>query len=103
MSIYSIPPLVLGEVRTYPLASRKSKVNVREFAKPATTNVSLTRFLDSLPRILAAENLRQLLSAVHAARKHGKDILWGMGGHVIKVGLGPVLDRKSTRLNSSHV
>src|SRR5437764_6223907 len=91
MSIYSIPPLVLGEVRTYPLASRKSKVNVREFAKPATTNVSLTRFLDSLPRILAAENLRQLLSAVHAARKHGKAILWGMGGHVIKVGLGPVL------------
>jgi hypothetical protein len=91
MSIYSIQPVVLGEVRTYPLASRKSKVNVREFAKPATTNVSLTRFLDSLPRILAAENLRQLLSAVHAARRHGKAILWGMGGHVIKVGLGPVL------------
>src|SRR5437764_7929122 len=91
MSIYSIPPLVLGEVRTYPLASRKSKVNVREFAKPATTNVSLTRFLDSLPRILAAEKLRQLLSAVQAARKQRKAILWGMGGHVIKVGLGPVL------------
>src|SRR6184192_4322393 len=91
MSIYSIEPLVLGEVHTYPLASRKSKVNVREFAKPAATSVSLTKFLDSLPHILAAESLRQLLSAVHAARKHRKAILWGMGGHVIKVGLGPVL------------
>ena len=91
MSIYSIEPLVLGEVRTYPLASRKSKVNVREFAKPASTNTSLTRFLDSLPHILAAESLRQLLNAVHSARKQDKAILWGMGGHVIKVGLGPVL------------
>src|SRR5207253_11402651 len=137
--IYSIEPLVLGEVHTYPLASRKSKVNVREFAKPAATSVSLTKFLDSLPHILAAESLRQLLTAVHAARKQRRAILWGMGGHVIKVGLGPVLvdlmdrgfvsgiamngaalihdfeialagntsedveDRKSTRLNSSHV
>lgn len=91
MSVYSIEPLVLGEVRTYPLASRKSKVNVREFAKPASTNTSLTKFLDSLPHILAAESLRQLLSAVHAARKQRRTILWGMGGHVIKVGLGPVL------------
>jgi hypothetical protein len=91
MSIYTIQPLVLGEVRTYPLASRKSKVNVREFAKPAAAKVSLTKFLDSLPHILAAEGLRELLGAVHSARKQGKAILWGMGGHVIKVGLGPVL------------
>src|SRR6184192_4956657 len=91
MSIYSIEPLVLGEVHTYPLASRKSKVSVREFGKPSAANTSLTKFLDSLPHILAAESLRQLLSAMHRARKHRKAILWGMGGHVIKVGLGPVL------------
>lgn len=90
MSIYSIQPLVLGEVRTYPLASRKSKVNVGDFAKPAK-NATLAKFLDSLPRILAAENLRELLGAVHAARKQGAAILWGMGGHVVKVGLGPIL------------
>src|SRR5262249_9036769 len=91
MSIYSIEPLVLGEVHTYPLASRRSKVNVREFSKPASASISLKKFLDSLPRILAAESLRQLLSAVHAARRQRKAILWGMGGHVIKVGLGPIL------------
>src|SRR5437660_2331728 len=88
---YPIPPLTLGAVRTYPLASRKSKVSVRDFAKPSGTNSSLTKFLGSLPDILAGEDLRNLLSAIHIARKQRKAILWGIGGHVIKVGLGPVL------------
>jgi hypothetical protein len=91
MSIYSIQPLTLGAVHTYPLASRKSKVSVRGFAKPTGANASLTKFLDSLPNILAAEDLRNLLSAIHIARKQRRAILWGIGGHVIKVGLGPVL------------
>src|SRR5437660_6141901 len=91
MSNYSIQPLSLGAVRTYPLASRKSKVSVRDFAKPSGTNSSLTTFLDSLPDILTGEDLRNLLSAIHIARKQRKAILWGIGGHVIKVGLGPVL------------
>jgi hypothetical protein len=91
MSIYPIQPITLGGVHAYPLASRKSKVNVRDFAKPVGTNRSLTKFLDSLPNILAAEDLRSLLNAIHGARKEHKPILWGIGGHVIKVGLGPVL------------
>ena len=91
MSIYSIHPLTLGAVHTYPLASRKSKVSVRDFAKPLASNSSLTKFLNSLPSILAAEDLRQLLAAIHAARKQRRAILWGIGGHVIKVGLGPIL------------
>ncbi len=91
MSIYSIHPITLGAGKTYPLASRKSKVSIRDFAKPPGTNRSLTKFLDSLPNILAAEGLRNLLSAIHSARKGRRTILWGIGGHVIKVGLGPVL------------
>src|SRR5437667_784745 len=91
MSNYSIQPIVFGAVRTYPLASRKSKVSVRDFAKAPATNLSLTSFLESLPNILAAEDLRNLLTAIHKARKQRKAILWGIGGHVIKVGLGPIL------------
>jgi hypothetical protein len=91
MSIYSIHPIALVAVRTYPLASRKSKVSLRDFAKPSSANTSLTKFLDSLPNILAADDLRHLLAAIHTARKQRKVILWGIGGHVIKVGLGPVL------------
>jgi hypothetical protein len=91
MSIYSIQPLTLGAVHTYPLASRKSKVSTRDFAKPSGANTSLRKFLDSLPSILAAADLRHLLGAMHAARKQGAAIVWGLGGHVIKVGLGPIL------------
>jgi hypothetical protein len=91
MSIYSIRPLTLGAVHTYPLASRKSKVSVRDFAKPPSSNASLAKFLDSLPNILAASDLRDILSAIHRARQQHKAILWGIGGHVIKVGLGRVL------------
>ena len=91
MSIYSIQPITFGAVHTYPLALRKSKVSVRDFAKPPGANSPVIKFLDSLPNILAADDLRQLLSAIHTARKQRKPVLWGIGGHVIKVGLGPVL------------
>jgi hypothetical protein len=91
MSVYSIQPATFGSVRTYPLASRKSKVSVRDFARVPKKTGGISAFLDSLPKILAAEDLRQLLAAVHRAKKQNKAILWGIGGHVIKVGLGPLL------------
>src|SRR5258708_25931321 len=91
MRSYCIQPIRLGGVRTYPVASRKSKVSVRAFAKAPGANSSFTKFIDSLPNIRAAEDLRHLLGAIHNARKQRKAILWGIGGHVIKVGLGPVL------------
>jgi hypothetical protein len=91
MSIYDIAPLTLGGVKTYPLASRKSKVSVADFAKPLVSNPSFVKFLDSWPNFLAAKDLRELLTAIQFARKERRAILWGIGGHVIKVGLGPLL------------
>jgi hypothetical protein len=91
MSVYSTRPITLTNLQTYPLSSRKSKVSVRDFAKPPAGNPPLSKFLDSLPNILAAADLRSLLAAIHTARKQHKAILWGIGGHVIKVGLGPLL------------
>jgi len=91
MSIYSTSPITLTHLHTYPLASRKSKVSVRDFARPPANNPSLNKFLASLPNFLAAADLRNLLAAIHTARKQRKPILWGIGGHVIKVGLVPIL------------
>lgn len=91
MSVYSIQPLTLGAVRTYPLASRKSKVSTRDFAKPVSGAVSVGKLLGSLPLVLAAGDLRGLLAAIHAAKKSRRAVLWGIGGHVIKVGLAPVV------------
>ena len=91
MSVYTTDPLVLGAVQTYPLASRKSKVSVRDFAKPVNNRASVAKFVDSLPHFLAAGDLRAVLAAIERARKQRKATLWGIGGHVIKVGLGPIL------------
>jgi hypothetical protein len=91
MSIYDIAPLTFGGIKTYPLASRKSKVSAKDFAKSSVGNLSFTKFLDALPNFLAAQDLRALLWRTQQARKRRAVILWGVGGHVIKVGLGPVL------------
>lgn len=91
MSHYDIAPLALGGIRTYPLASRKSKVSVREFGRPVARGSSFRRFLDSLPQILAVNDLRAVSAEVFRARARRKGVLWGIGGHVIKVGLGPIL------------
>ena len=89
--VYQVQPLTLGDIATYPLSSRKSKVSVADFARPFRSNASVTRFLESLPRILAAEDLRAVVQAIQQAKRSRKAILWGMGGHVIKTGLGPVI------------
>jgi hypothetical protein len=91
MSIYSIQPVTLGGVRTYPLSARQSKVTARDFAHVTGRGSSIVKFLDSLPNILAAEDLRDLSLAIQRARKQKKGIVWGIGGHVIKVGLAPLL------------
>lgn len=97
MSRYSIEPLRLDGLRTYPLAKRKSKVTVRDFARavpPAKRRrgrATISDWLDSLPRILAGAEFRELLAALVRARRQRRPILWGIGGHVIKTGLAPVL------------
>jgi len=91
-SIYDdLKPLELDGVRTYPLASRKSKVSLQDFARPLTSESSLDDFLDSLPNVLAVQSLRQIAARIKRARELQKPIIWGIGGHVIKTGLAPVI------------
>jgi len=90
-SVYDIEPLGLERIRTYALAKRKSKVTVRDFARVTRQRASFREFFDSLPRILAGNDLREIVAAIARAKKRRKAILWGIGGHVIKVGLAPVL------------
>jgi len=90
-TVYGIEPLNFRGLSTYSLASRPSKVSVGQFAKPHRQGASFAEFFDSLPRILAAEDLRAVAHAIVDARSESRTVLWGMGGHVIKVGLGPLL------------
>ena len=84
-------PLDLKDVKTYPLATRPSKVTLDDFAKPISANASTNAFLSSLPNILAVQNLRQLVARMRRAKELRKPIVWGIGGHVIKTGLAPLL------------
>lgn len=86
-----VPPADLSKVRTYPLAERRNKVTVADFARPVDPQASLAAFLDGLPASLAAGTLRDLAAAVAEAADGARTIVWAIGAHVIKVGLSPVL------------
>ena len=81
----------LSGVRTYPLKSRASKVRVDDFARPVAADATVGRLLDSLPDILAGADLKAIVQALVSARRSGGGIIWGLGAHVIKCGLGPIL------------
>jgi hypothetical protein len=91
MPDYPVKPLDLTGLRTYPLKSRKSKVGINELAKAAKPGGSFRDFWDGLPRVLAARELRDLVERMQKARKQSRAVLWGLGAHVIKVGLSPLI------------
>lgn len=90
MSIYDFEPFDLSGLKTYPLASRPSKVTVADFSSPFDGG-SFTEFLTSLPRVLAVNDLLSLAALVREARVRNRPVIAGLGGHVIKTGCGPVL------------
>ena len=81
----------LTDIRTYPLKSRISKANAGDFAKPCGTRPTMAAFFDSLPNMLGAADFKAVVRAIADARRNDRGILWGLGAHVIKTGLGPVL------------
>lgn len=91
-SIYDdLKPLELDNVKTYPLASRSSKVKLSDFARPVSGDASLGDFLANLPDVLAVQSLRKIVERMQRAREAGRPIIWGIGGHVIKTGLAPLI------------
>jgi hypothetical protein len=91
-SHYPIKPFDFDGVSAYPIAERKSKVNTSMFGKPMEGTENMLGFISKLPHILAGDSLRNLIRAMLYARSSNKAIIWGLGGHVLKVGLGPVIN-----------
>jgi len=81
----------LSGVQTYPLKSRPSKARAEDFAKPYRAGSGVPGLLDSLPSVLAAQDFKAVVTAMAEARRAGRGIVWGIGAHVIKTGLSPVL------------
>ncbi len=84
-------PLDFKGIKTYSLEERKSKVEVDLFASPLRPGSSFRGFLQSLPQLLAAEDLKDVVSRIISAVRGDKMVLLGMGAHPIKVGLSPII------------
>ncbi len=84
-------PFDLSDLQTYPLKSRPSKVRVEAFARPYAPGAGVRGLVERLPALLAGADFRAVVGAIVKARASDGGVVWGLGAHVIKTGLGPVL------------
>jgi hypothetical protein len=81
----------MREVRTYPLASRRSLVNVRDFCATPEPVPGFHHFIDSLPDIYVGKHFKELIDRIVVAKIGRRPIAIALGAHVLKVGLAPLL------------
>ncbi len=78
-------------VKTYPLKRRLSKVQHSLLGKKVQKGARFRSFIQGLPDILAAQNLKEIARKIARAHRREKTVLLGMGAHPIKVGLSPLI------------
>lgn len=80
-------------VRRVPVTDRPNKVSSGDFASPPPVGpeASFGQFYESLPHVLAADSLRAVARAISSAVTRDREIVWMLGGHVVKTGLSVVL------------
>ncbi len=83
--------LDFNKLKTYSIKERISKVNHEDFSTPWKKGSNFSAFLDSLPSILAGNDLRTVIKAISLAAKTKKLVCFAMGGHVIKTGMSPII------------
>ena len=93
----------LSQVTTVPVAVRRNKVDPHLLASAPAADRSFAAFLASLPDVLAARELRQVIDAVASAKNKGRGVILLLGGHIIKVGLGPLVRAWLDRGVVTHV
>jgi deoxyhypusine synthase len=84
-------PIDPRRIHTVPLGRRPSKVATAALGRPVRRGLSVRAWLDGLPDILAARDLRDAAARIARAVRTGKPVVLGMGAHGIKVGLGPLI------------
>jgi deoxyhypusine synthase len=86
-----IRPIDPSRARTRKLAALSRVVGRDQFARPVKSGASIRDFLDSLPAVLAARDLRELARRIATAHRGARMVILMMGAHPIKVGLGPII------------
>jgi len=91
-----------ARLKTVPIARRSNKVDPSLLAHPPGPDRSFDAFWKSLPAILAAQDLRYVVDAIVAATGR-RAVVAMLGGHVVKVGLGPLLIELMRRKAVTHI
>lgn len=86
-------PVNLDSVRTLPLDRRPTKVERASFAQLCPANATVAEFVDTLPHVLKADDMRAVVDAIVEAYRRDKPVIVGIGGHVVKCGLSPLIIR----------
>ena len=91
MTGYAYQPIDNSKIRSRSIQARATKVGVEQFGKVYHKGDGLNAWVQSLPKILAGSGFRRVVESLISARALKKPIIWGLGAHVIKCGLNPVL------------
>ena len=84
-------PIDLSRVAVTSLDERPSKVRRDDAGRTVSAGVSFLEWFDALPNILAGGSLHELVTRTALAIQRKRPVLFGMGGHVVKVGLAPLV------------
>ncbi len=87
------PPAALdwSRLRLKSRRQRQHKVALTALGKPTPAGCTFREWLAALPDFLGAAELRRVVDAVVAARRAGRPVVLGFGGHVVKTGGGPLV------------
>ncbi len=85
-----LKPIKLDRIKTFPIKNRKNLVSVDRFGK-AIEFKSFSKFIDSLPSFLAANDLRDLIDSIVSSHNKKRQVVLALGAHVIKCGLSPIV------------
>ncbi|CAK8715025.1 LarA-like N-terminal domain-containing protein [Candidatus Electronema halotolerans] len=91
MTDSSVTPLDFSGLNTYSLHDRPAKVTVTDFAQPVRPGMTVQELIAALPKQLAGNDFPELVERIATAVQNKRPVLVGMGAHVIKVGLAPIL------------
>ncbi|XOF34591.1 MAG: hypothetical protein ACL93V_04675 [Candidatus Electrothrix sp. YB6] len=91
MTKQAVSPLDFSNLNTYSVHDRHSKVTVDDFARPVRPGMTVAELISNLPRQFAGVDFPEFIDRLLAAISNKRPVLFGMGAHVIKVGLNPIL------------
>ncbi len=88
----------ISKIKTFPLKTRRNKVHAKDF--PSSDSSLLSKIV---PNVLIGKDFKDLVMRIREARREKAPLLWMIGAHVVKCGLGPLLIRLMERGYITHL